>query len=171
MLNAIVANGFDPRTQVILETNPNPTPDRTGRPGMVQFNDLDTDRIEITADLPSAQILLVTDAFATGWRATALDSSAPQAKYNVLSADHAFRAIPLAAGHHHLLLEYAPAAFAWGRGITCLALLGWVGAAAWCVRRSKREPHPLPAPSKPSEKWIPVPHYSHTGRRKRSQGH
>ena len=64
------------------------------------------------------------EAFATGWSATVDGAPAP-----LLAADVLFRAVPVAAGRHRVVLAYeAPgrAAGAWLSGVTWLAaaLLG-----------------------------------------------
>ena len=54
--------------------------------------------IELAQNKPddAVAVLLVTDAYAKGWRARALPGSA-QATYDVLPADYTLRGIPLAA--------------------------------------------------------------------------
>jgi uncharacterized membrane protein YfhO len=97
----------------------------------------DGDEMEITATLSQPAVLLVTDAYSKGWRARALNGN-PQA-YEILPANYALRAIPLAAGQHHFLLEYRPAGFAWGRILTCVALMGYVATWGWIALRRPKE--------------------------------
>ena len=56
-----------------------------------------------------------------GWRALALPGSS-QARYDVMPANYCLRVVPLAAGHHLLRVEYAPAGFRLGRVVSILAL-------------------------------------------------
>ena len=62
----------------------------------------------------------MTDAFAEGWQVRPLEQG-PQAAYQVLPADYTIRGIPLAAGHHHLMLEYRPFAYEMGKWISNLS--------------------------------------------------
>jgi hypothetical protein len=117
-LAAVFDPSFDPRQRVILESPPNPAP-RSGATGSAHVTRRDLDRLEITADVTAPAILLITDAYSAGW--TVRSKTAP-AHYDLLPANHALRAIPLEAGHHELIVEYAP------RSVT----IGfWVAGVAW----------------------------------------
>ena len=84
-----------------------------------------SDSLTVEADVPKAAVLLVTDTYCTGWQARSLlpATAGAQARYTVLPADYCLRAIPLAAGHHRLLLEYRPRAFVIGCWTTTAALI------------------------------------------------
>jgi uncharacterized membrane protein YfhO len=88
--------------------------------------DSTTDSLTIEADTPAPALLLITDTYSRDWHARPLPGST-QARYDVLPADYIVRAIPLAAGHHHLILEYAPPSFRQGLAISLLAGLVWSG--------------------------------------------
>lgn len=125
ILKALDAPGFDPARTVILETAPDPAPDPRAAGGRVRLLRETSDSLEIEADLPAPAVLLVTDTYSTGWRATPLPGSA-QRDYRVLPADYMLRAVPLAAGRHHLRLAYLPSAFVAGAWISVVSLLGYV---------------------------------------------
>lgn len=132
VLEALDAPGFDPLWHVILEEEPEPAPDPKGKVGKLRVLDRDTDSFVLDVELPNPAILLNTDAYAPGWRVKSL-ARGPQDKYQVLRADYVVRAIPLAAGHHVLLVEYAPLGFAVGKwvsivsGVIFLAVAGvWI---------------------------------------------
>jgi hypothetical protein len=142
MLRALLRPEFDPWRRVLLETAPEPAPvPATGAPGQVRLIGSDTDRLDFEVDTPRSAVLLVTDSYARHWRAVALGPS-PQARYVVLPANLALRAVPLAAGHHRIRMEYAPAGFRAGLVISVLALLGWLAAAA-AILRGKPASAPL----------------------------
>ena len=84
-----------------------------------------TDFLEVEADLPAPSILLVTDAWARGWRAAPLQGSS-QDSYELLPANYALRGLALAAGKHRLRLEYAPTALYAGALISALAWTAWL---------------------------------------------
>jgi hypothetical protein len=119
---------FDPRKQVILETPPDPAPPASPKdqpPGWASIVRQSTDWLEIKADLPEPAILLVTDAYSKFWRAVPLEPG-PQSHYDVMPANYALRAIPLAAGQHHLLLEYAPIGYKIGKWVSIVSALAWL---------------------------------------------
>jgi hypothetical protein len=118
---------FDPAREVILESAPHPSPVNVAAPGRAAIVREGTDFIDIVAELTAPSILLITDAWASGWRARALEGSAQQ-HYEVMPADYALRAIPLDKGRHHLRVEYAPLAFRLGAAVSVLAWLGWLAA-------------------------------------------
>jgi hypothetical protein len=127
--------GFDPRRVVILEQEPDPPPARTSSRGRIELLDESTDHLSLEVELDAPAILLVTDAFESGWRAVALDGSV-QSEYQVLPANYVLRAVPLMAGRHRLRLLYSPLAYragAWSTGVSCVALL--MAGAYWCLQR------------------------------------
>lgn len=130
-LLAVREQDFDPRKAVVLETSPNPSPERGDIPiGSAEVISVTTDDMEIVADISRPAILLVTDGYSSGWKASS-QSPGSQQSYDVLPANHGLRAIPLAAGKHHILLEYRPRAIAIGMTTTAIAALLWI--VTWIV--------------------------------------
>jgi hypothetical protein len=120
--------GFDPRKKVILESQPDPRPAQQVNPtspGTARVTASSTDWLDIEADLSEAAILLVTDAYSESWRAVPLEPG-PQTKYNLMPANYALRAIPLAAGRHHFRVEYVLAGFFVGKWITFVSIAAWI---------------------------------------------
>jgi hypothetical protein len=144
--------GFNPRREVILERAPAPAPQPGAEAGTVRLVNESTDWLDIEADLKSPGILLITDNYMKGWRARALPGSS-QAHYEVLPADWCLRAVPLAAGHHELRVEYVPAGFVAGKYVSIISLAAFCLAAAISLRRWKAKPAPAaggaPDPSEP----------------------
>jgi hypothetical protein len=101
-------NDFDFRHSAILESDPIPAPTAMGAAGHVALVHQSINDMEIVADLPAPGLLLITDAYAPGWRVRAMEPNRNQSEYDVLPADDVLRAIPLAAGHHHFDLYYTP---------------------------------------------------------------
>src|ERR1035437_3563551 len=132
---ALTNAAFNPREEVILETAPDPEPRAAANAGTVSLLESSTDYLTLEADVQSPSILLVTDTYAKGWRARPLAGTV-QSTYHVLPADYCLRAIPLAAGHHHLRLEYQPAGFVIGKWVSIVSLVVFVGLLAlWCRQR------------------------------------
>jgi hypothetical protein len=133
-------SSFDPRREVILEKEPDPKPTHDEKPneaaGTARVVTATTDALTIEADLPQPAILLITDAWTPAWRAVALPDSV-QNRYDVQPADYVLRAVPLAAGHHHFRVEYAPRAFVLGKWISLVSAFGLAGCAV-ALFRGKR---------------------------------
>jgi len=148
VLAAMNDPAFNPRRTVILETQPDPLPRPADTTGTVDLIERSTDELELTIDTPSPAIVLITDVYTNGWRARPL-SPGPQKEYNLLRADYILRAIPVAAGKHHILVEYAPRAFRIGRMVSLVTLLLFLVAIAYCVRSHvRRRENPMPDKSK-----------------------
>jgi hypothetical protein len=126
---------FNPRDEVLLESPPRlQAATAGGSPGTATIVDSSSDHLTIEAETPSPAVLLITDAYASGWRAQALPGSTQQ-EYHVMPGNHCLRAIPLTAGRHRLRLEYAPSGFRIGRWISLLAALGFAVLVARELRR------------------------------------
>lgn len=121
---------FDPRHQVLIESEPTPKPvPGKGAAGSVQLVSSSTDSLEIKAHLSRPAILLITDSYVKGWRGVPLSDSG-QREYSVMPANYILRAVPLQKGAHHFQLEYAPHGFLIGRWISCVAWLLYLTVAA-----------------------------------------
>ena len=129
ILSRLFSPAFNPREEVILESAPRPAPQAPSSAGDVRLVGSGTDHLDIEADVPSASVLLITDAYAKGWRARPL-SGLSQQDYQVMPANYCLRAIPLAAGRHRLRVEYLPAAFVIGRWTSLITLALYLGIAA-----------------------------------------
>jgi hypothetical protein len=143
VLAEVLRDGFDPRHTVWLEQTPSPEPVSAGPPGTVRVLSQTADTLEIEALTPTPTILVVTDPYSRDWRARPL-TPGPQAGYEVLVANYVLRAIPLAAGHHRLLLEYRPAMLATGALVSLLALA--VLLVLWLVGRRRAVSAPVGDP-------------------------
>jgi len=127
ILQAMEQPSFDPRKEVILEQPPEPVPIASGAPGRAAIAREGTDFVEIVAEIASPAILLMTDAWAPGWRAFAVEGGAVK-HYAVMPANYALRAIALDRGRHYIRMEYSPAAFRVGMVISVAAWIAWCAA-------------------------------------------
>ena len=132
---------FDPRKTVILEAEPNirPAPAQ-GQAGTAKVIASTTDSLTIEADVKQAAILLITDAYSAGWHVRPLEGP-PAQEYQLLPADWALRAVPLAAGRHHFRLEYVPAGWTAGKWISIVAVVVFGGLAGWQVLSARGRKH------------------------------
>ncbi len=123
MLREMEKDSFDPRKTAILETMPAIQPVPAAEPGECRVIASTTDRTEIRVDAPRAALLLITDNYSRGWRARSLPDSS-QRRYELLPANYTLMAIPLAAGRHHLVIEYQPLGYRVGK---------WISLSAWII--------------------------------------
>jgi hypothetical protein len=137
IFNALRAKDFDPRKEVILEAAPSIEPVASEAPGSARVVASSTDWLEIEADAASPALLLVTDVYTPAWRAVALPGSV-QTRYDLQPANYILRAVPLAAGHHHLRIEYAPRAFTVGLWVSIGSWIVFLGAAWVCFKRRRK---------------------------------
>jgi len=137
VLSELTSPGFIPTLRVILESEPAIRPAGSIDPGTVSVSNVTADSLEVTADVKSPAILLITNNFSKGWRVMPLETSG-QREYQIMPGNWTLQAIPLAAGKHHLRIEYAPAAFRIGAWISGISLLFYLAAIALQIRSSRR---------------------------------
>jgi len=125
---------FDPSKTVLLESEPEPHPEPGATGAARLISDL-PDELTIEADTDRPTLLLITDLYDHNWRAEALPDSVQQS-YHLMPADYILRAVPLAAGHHHLKIVYAPTTFPIAIGISVAAWTFWIGLFVRDWRRS-----------------------------------
>jgi hypothetical protein len=120
IFGALHSDNFDPKREVILESEPEPRPVPNESPGAATIVAESTDALTIEADVNQPAILLITDVYTSAWRAVSLSGSV-QSNYQLLPANYILRAVPFAAGHHRLRVEYAPSGFAIGKWISIVS--------------------------------------------------
>jgi hypothetical protein len=126
---ALLSEGFDPRSMVVLQT---PELPRTGQGGgTVAWKSRTPDRLELQVEAKADSILVVSDTDYPGWRAE-LDGAATP----ILRANLAFRAVAVPAGSHRVTLSFRPAG---ARNGLLVSGLSAIGVLALCGLR-KRSP-------------------------------
>ncbi|MHB8834560.1 MAG: hypothetical protein ACYC9Y_02490 [Candidatus Methylomirabilia bacterium] len=141
ILAAMRGVGFDPYRTAILEEPPRFPAGSVLLGGTVKgtatVRVVSTDELVAEVETNAPALLLLTDAFFPGWKATALSGSAQEA-YRILRADYILQAIPLGAGSHRIRLAYAPAGLAlWGTVSLC-TILGLLCAGTILWHRNRR---------------------------------
>jgi len=95
---------FDPRQVVVLhndETIDMPTADNATTTSSVQITAYEDTHITLEVTASTSGFLILTDAYYPGWKASIDGENAPIYRANVL-----FRAVPIEAGEHTVILEY-----------------------------------------------------------------
>lgn len=99
---------------VVLEREPEIVPQEgTGSATIVSYA---PNRVVIQTDSPARKLLFLSDAYDPGW--TAQVDGAPAPLYR---ADYAFRAVPVPAGQHEVIMVYVPRGWMWGRYLALAA--------------------------------------------------
>ena len=124
IFKAMNRKAFNPRRQVLLESEPNPKPVAGDISGVARVFSTSTDSLIVEAETERPAILLITDSYSKDWKAWGLNGSSQQ-KYSVMPANYVLRAIPLQAGKHKIRLEYSPTAFHIGKWISLFALIAY----------------------------------------------
>jgi hypothetical protein len=137
LFSHLVDPSFDPHKTVLLESEPNPKPQPVADPGNVRVLSSTTDSLTLEADTPAPAILLLTELYSRDWHARSLEGSV-QKQYGILPANYILRAIPLAAGHHHLVVEYIPGGFRVGIAVSIAAWIIWL---LFALRSSRSDGH------------------------------
>lgn len=132
MLKILNTSSFDPQKKVLLESAPQFSHSKIipGVQAKVKLLGSSSQWLDIQATTTRNSILLVTDAYAKGWKVVPYADSS-QRQYKVMPADYIVRGIPLSPGFHHFRLEYAPNAFYRGKKISIAALIAYL--LAWCA--------------------------------------
>lgn len=134
ILSEMTRSDFDPAKTVILEAAPDPLPQQEAdesRPGEVKVLESSTDFLVVRAEMFRPAILVITDAYSSGWRVIRQAGSS-QKEYQIMPANYILRGIPLAAGKHTIRIEYKPLAFRVGVWVSIVSLIGYFLLLVWC---------------------------------------
>ncbi len=137
---AITDSTWDHRTTAILEQDPplHPVPPPHGETGSARIMGYEDNRIGIDATSPTPGILVLSEIFYPGWKAT-VDG----AETEILRTDYNLRGIALPGGSHHVEFRFLPPSFVEGAWITGAALLvclaGLLIPRTW-IKRQQEEP-------------------------------
>jgi len=135
VFEAMDDSAFDPKRMAVLEQQPVPSPLPAAGGETIRIRSGDTDHTVLEVTLEEPGLLIVTDTYAKSWRVRSVQEIPPQARYDVLPANYTLRAVPLAAGEHRIIMEYAPAGYVYGRWISLAACACFaVACGVWFVR-------------------------------------
>ncbi|HTA76583.1 MAG TPA: YfhO family protein [bacterium] len=134
---ALMDSRFNPHQSVYLESDPGIPSVYSKQKEQVVLKDISSDAVEITTQLISPQILVISDCYSKDWKATAAADST-QKNYQVMPANGFQMAIPLESGAHHFILQYRPNAFVIGSWISWISWFLWIGFFFFTVPLSRR---------------------------------
>jgi hypothetical protein len=121
-LAAVLAPGFDPGQEVVLDRPPDlaipPLPQHAQQISEVVTS---AEAVTITAQVDQPAILVRSSAYYPGWVVTIDGQRAP-----LLRADHALQAVAIPAGRHVVSFTFDPWSVKAGAALTALTILGCV---------------------------------------------
>jgi hypothetical protein len=117
-LASVQAMAFVPGAEAIVEC-PSPLVSTGGEAGEVLSLLSTPERVEVHVRTLVASVLVLNDAYYSGWRATVDGAETP-----ILAANHAVRAVPLQPGAHEVVFRYRTPGLWLGLCLTLLFLLG-----------------------------------------------
>jgi hypothetical protein len=143
VLRRVLQPQFDPAQQGVVLVDPGIAPSGGG-PGSATFHEVSPEDISIRVDTPGNSLVVMRNAFDSGWTAT-VDGH----PVKPLAADYLLQAVPVTAGHHTVELVYRDPAIAQGlvasAGVWGLLLVGL--AVGLVARRRRRFAQPdVPSP-------------------------
>lgn len=109
-------------------------------PDQATVTDLEPERIALRTASGEDGFLVVSEPWARGWQATIDGQAVP-----VEQTDHALQGVYLPAGHHTVVLTYAPRSLAIGLPVSGGATLAFGGLALWAAVDHRRRRSPQPA--------------------------
>lgn len=127
------ASGFDARRTAFIETSVDLEPLASGLLESAVVSLITPNHMEIQVDMQSRGLLVLSENYYPGWRATV--NGEPAAIYRV---DSALRGVIVPRGPSRVTLNYAPASVYWGGLLTAMAFLGTLGTLGYNRYRDKR---------------------------------
>jgi hypothetical protein len=131
-LARLMAPEFDPAQTVIVDREPGCDVSPEAGDGTAEFGDYSGNRVTIGVETPKAGLVVLTDPWYPGWRASVDGNPA-----EIVRAYTVFRAVCVPAGEHDVTFQFRPTSWYVG-GLISLAGwggLGIVGAAAFLQSR------------------------------------
>jgi hypothetical protein len=123
---------FDPRGAAVTEKRVAGVGDQ-GAGGDARIVKYEPERVQIRARSSGPGLLVLSDNYYPGWKATVDGHDVP-----IERVDYLLRGVPLADGEHTVEFRYQPASWRIGWILSLLALIGLVAAVAVGRRRRAR---------------------------------
>jgi hypothetical protein len=119
-LAGVTDERFDPASAAITEERiPGVDGGSAGSARLVDYRD---EHVTIEADTPQPGVLVLTDSYAPGWKATVDGTSVP-----IHRVDYLLRGVEVGAGRHRVEFSYEPAAWRTGLIVSGVALAVLIG--------------------------------------------
>jgi hypothetical protein len=129
------APGFVPSAVAYVETPVTLSSTSEGQAQIIEENPV---RVEVTAQMATPGLVVLSDLWDSGWRAWLNGEPKP-----ILRTDHALRGVLVPAGNSNLEFRYEPATFTWGArmaGMAAAVLAVFALRTLWKRRSPRRHP-------------------------------
>jgi hypothetical protein len=126
--------GFDARRTALIDVPVAVEPLADGAQESARVLEITPNRMELEVDVQSRALLVLSENFYPGWRATIEGQNAP-----IYRVDSGLRGLVVQPGHSRVVLRYAPASVYWGGLLTSIAFFGTL-VAMWLQRRGAGRP-------------------------------
>jgi Bacterial membrane protein YfhO len=140
-LDAVTAPGFDAEAEAVTEARVRGVAEGASAArapaGSARIASYAPEHVRIDARARRTSILVLTDTYFPGWKATVDGADAPIERVNYL-----FRGVRLPPGAHRVELRYEPASWRAGRIVSALALIVLLGLTALGLRRRRAAVRP-----------------------------
>ncbi|MBI2363454.1 MAG: YfhO family protein [Deltaproteobacteria bacterium] len=137
ILRRLAMDGFDPRTEVILDQTPS-IPPQEALQASAKIARYTNARVTIRASLDASGILVLADSFYPGWSAYVDGKRA-----GILRANLFFRAVALPAGEHTVEFRYEPMSFKIGLVLSVTTIFALIATTVICVLRKRSGKAPI----------------------------
>ena len=121
---------FDARRTALTEVPVAVEPLAGGARESAQVSKITPNRMELEVDTQSRGLLVLSENYYPGWRASIDDQNAP-----IYRVDSGLRGLVVPRGHSRVVLRYAPASIYWGAALTSIAFVGTF-VAIWLHKRA-----------------------------------
>jgi hypothetical protein len=111
--------GFDARRIAIIDAPVALEPLTGGARESAQVSSFEPNRMELEVDAQSRGLLVLSENYYPGWRATVDGQNTP-----IYRVDSALRGVIVPRGHSRVVFRYAPASVYWGGLLSAIAFLG-----------------------------------------------
>jgi hypothetical protein len=136
-LTAVTAPGFDGRRVAITRRAvpglPQATPGSPPAGGSARLVSYGRERVTIEASTPRRSMLVLTDVFYPGWKATVDGGSA-----SIERVDYLLRGVVLEPGRHRVELRFEPASWRIGWILSLVSLIALLATGLWALRDRRR---------------------------------
>ncbi|MDP9329259.1 MAG: hypothetical protein M3P11_01240 [Actinomycetota bacterium] len=135
-LHAVLTQGYDPATEVILEQDPGlgaASPDALA--GTATYAEPTPENVSVSVDATAPSIVVIRNAYFRGWTATVDGVPTP-----VLATDFLMQGVAVGQGHHEIKLTYKERAVTLGieaGAVPWFLLIGGIGVVAVVERRRR----------------------------------
>jgi hypothetical protein len=130
-LTRLSTDEFDLRRAAVVAEPPDIPLSGATHNSTARVTEFAPDQVTVEVDAAEAGLLVLSEVYYPGWRASLDDQPA-----RLIRTDALLRGIPVPEGHHTIHVWYAPATAHLGLVISTLALAVVIGVGGWYVMRS-----------------------------------